>query len=456
MSSPHQEVFELPTLSASIATSPLESVDEKPTSSSLYSRTSVPAASSSGLESSEPMIDGRKHRLRAAIQFGMCCWILMLCGWNDGSTGSLLPRIQQVYNVNFTTVSLLFVFACVGYMIGAFANIYLSDRLGFGKTLLLAAALQSLAYALQAPALPFPVFVMAFTINGIGLSLQNAQATGYTASLKDRPSLKMGVMQACYGLGAFASPLVATQFAQMPKWSYHYLVCEALVLTNAVLVFLVFRGKTQEECLLQIGQLPRESNTSEHSKFKQVMNQKTVQLLALFGLVYVGTEVTIGGWIVTFVQELRGGGANAGYVSAGFFGGLMVGRLALLWVNHKIGEHRVIYLYCVLCIGLELIVWFVPSLLSSAISTALVGLLFGPFYPIMMNHSGRVLPHWILTASIGYIGGIGQAGSALIPFFTGAMANKFGIQSLQPFVVSMMASLTFLWWCVPSGPRRVD
>jgi fucose permease len=38
-----------------------------------------------------------------------------------------------------------------------------------------------------------------------------------------------------------------------------------------------------------------ESNNSEHSKFKQIMNQKTVQLLALFGLVYVGTEVTIGG-----------------------------------------------------------------------------------------------------------------------------------------------------------------
>ena len=27
------------------------------------------------------------------------CWSLFLAGWNDGSTGPLLPRIQTVYHV---------------------------------------------------------------------------------------------------------------------------------------------------------------------------------------------------------------------------------------------------------------------------------------------------------------------------------------------------------------------
>jgi hypothetical protein len=31
--------------------------------------------------------------------------------------------------------------------------------------------------------------------------------------------------------------------------------------------------------------------------------------------------VTIGGWMVTFIVEKRGGGGDAGYVSSGFFGG---------------------------------------------------------------------------------------------------------------------------------------
>ena len=64
------------------------------------------------------------------IQFATLCWCFVLEGWNDGSTGPLLPRIQDTYHVgghsfdkptlcsflpqvNFAIVSLLFVFLCV-------------------------------------------------------------------------------------------------------------------------------------------------------------------------------------------------------------------------------------------------------------------------------------------------------------------------------------------------------
>jgi fucose permease len=53
------------------------------------------------------------------------------------------------------------------------------------------------------------------------------------------------------------------------------------------------------ECLAEIGQDPGEKGTSEDNKFKQIMNLKTVHLLAFFILVYVGVEVTIGGWFIT-------------------------------------------------------------------------------------------------------------------------------------------------------------
>ena len=80
---------------------------------------------------------------------------------------------------------------------------------------------------------------------------------------------------------------------------------------------------------------------------------KNVHLLAFFTLVYVGVEVTTGGtynlythhlvdfeeslgWIVTYIIKRRAGGPSSGYVSSGFFGGLAFGRVALLWVNHKV------------------------------------------------------------------------------------------------------------------------
>lgn len=81
---------------------------------------------------------------------------------------------------------------------------------------------------------------------------------------------------------------------------------------------------------------------------------------------------------------------------------------------------------------LELVVWLVPSLIGGAVAVSFVGLLLGPIYPIVMNHSARILPPWLLTGSIGWIAGFGQAGSAFLPFLTGAIASSKGIGSLQP------------------------
>jgi len=215
---------------------------------------------------------------------------------------------------------------------------------------------------------------------------------------------------------------------------------------------LVFRFKTQDECLAQIGQEPGEKGTSERSQFRQIMSLKTVHLLAVFILVYVGVEVTVGGWIVTFIQTVRGGGAHSGYISAGFFGGLMLGRVALLWVNRKIGERRVLYLYAALAIALEIVIWQVPSLIGDGVAIGIVGMLLGPMYPIKMNHTGRVLPRWLRTDSIGWIAGFGTAGSAVLPFMTGALAQRFGIKSLQPLLISMMAFMIVLWALVPGAP----
>ena len=69
------------------------------------------------------------------------------------------------------------------------------------------------------------------------------------------------------------------------------------------------------------------------------MKNMSVHFMGIFILFYVGLEVTLGsksspsyapipqvfmsviGWIVTYIIEVRGGGPSSGYVSAGFFGG---------------------------------------------------------------------------------------------------------------------------------------
>ncbi|KAH7918670.1 MFS general substrate transporter [Leucogyrophana mollusca] len=391
------------------------------------------------------------HHLRAHIQLATLCFFLYLEGWNDGTNGPLLPRIQKVYNVGYAVVSLIFVFACLGFITGALSNVVLTEKLGFGKV---GSLFQVVAYSIEAAAPPFPAFVFAYFVGGIGLALQNAQSVGYVACFKPNAEAKMGLLMA--GAGALSSPLAATQFAQASRWSFHYLASLGVAITNTVLLMIVFRLKPQDECLAQIGLEPTEKGTSEHSEFRQIFGLKDVHLLASFILFYVGAEVTIGGWIVTYAQTVRGGGPSSGYISTGFFGGLMIGRLALLWVNQKIGERRALFIYATLAIGLELIVWLVPSLVGDAVAVAVIGVLLGPMYPIAMNHAGRVLPRWLLTGSIGWIAGVGQAGSALVPFMAGAIASKSGIRTLQPVLVGILGLMTALWALVPKSSRRVD
>jgi len=381
-------------------------------------------------------------------------WCLFMAGWNDASTGPLLPRIQDNYNVNFTVVSILFICNFIGFVSAAVLNVRLTDWWGFGATISLGAAAQVVAYAMDTPAPPYPVFCIAFIINGFGIGLQDAQANTFVACLSDADT-KMGFLHAFYGLGALVAPLIATQFAQLPRWSFHYLVSLVISLTNLALLVWVFRFKTQED-LLGVTEHHLEDAQIPGNKYKRMFALKILHLLAFFALVYVGLEVTIGGWIVTYVIDVRGGNASSGYVSSGFFGGLTLGRVLLLWVNKKIGPKYVVIMYCLLCIALEIVIWFVRSIIGDAVSVSLVGLLLGPIYPIIMNVGSRILPRSLLAGSIGWIASFGQVGSALFPFITGALSQHFGVQVLEPILVGMLALLIILWSMVPTRPKTDD
>ncbi|KAJ8468585.1 hypothetical protein ONZ45_g17194 [Pleurotus djamor] len=139
--------------------------------------------------------------------------------------------------------------------------------------------------------------VIASSLTGFGLSLQvfvNSQANGFVGVLKDN-ELKLGILYASYGLGAFASPLVSTQFSELPHWSYHYIVSAVMAVFNVTALVAVFKFKTQDEVLARQGIEPGEVIAERENKFKQIIKFKSVHFLAIFALIYIGVEVTLGG-----------------------------------------------------------------------------------------------------------------------------------------------------------------
>lgn len=87
--------------------------------------------------------------------------------------------------------------------------------------------------------------------------------------------------------------------------------------------------------------------------------------------------------------------------------------------------------------SLQLVIWFVSSVVGDAIAASFLGLVLAPWYPIAMNEASRMLPQWLLAGSMGWIAGFGQAGSALFPFITGAVAQRTSIRSFPPLLVIM-------------------
>ncbi|PSR73982.1 hypothetical protein PHLCEN_2v10213 [Hermanssonia centrifuga] len=100
------------------------------------------------------------YRHKGRLHFAALCFSFFLEGWNDGTTGPLLPTIQKYYDIGFAIVSLLFVLNCVGFLSGAILTVYLTDKFGFGK---------------------------------------NAQGNGFVGSLKEDATTKLGFLHASYG-----------------------------------------------------------------------------------------------------------------------------------------------------------------------------------------------------------------------------------------------------------------
>ncbi|KZV76126.1 MFS general substrate transporter [Peniophora sp. CONT] len=447
------ETYELPTLPPDAVARSRQS--EPPVNEA----TSRPSSASSrvlrGAQSREtPTRTPAQYRAAGWHLFAFC-YVLFLTGWNDGSTGPLLPKIQAFYGLDYAVVSLVFIFNAVGFVVGAAMIVPLVERFGMGKV---CALLQLLAYVMQVPAGPFPEFAASFTIAGFGMCLQGSQANAFLGGLPEDTAAKLGLLHGAYGFGAFAAPLAATYFSTQGHWSYHYIINLGLSVLNFVILTAVFRFKSQDVAMQDAGYelAPTEPSSGRGGQYGTILSIRAVYFLAAFVLIYVGVEVTLGGWIVTFIIRERAGDSSSGYISSGFFGGLAIGRVVLIWLNKRIGEARAITLYSIVCIALQVTVWAIPSLVENAVAVSVVGLLMGPIYPIMVGQTSKILPRFVLSAALGIINGLGQTGSALLPFLTGILANKFGISSLQPFVVSMMVSMTIIWFATPKGNRRQE
>jgi len=168
-------------------------------------------------------------------------------------------------------------------------------------------------------------------------------------------------------------------------------------------------------------------------------------------LVYVGIEVAIGGWVVSFMGTIRGSTPfAAGMAETGFWLGITLGRVMLGFVTGRIGEKLAILIYLALATGLHLIFYLVPNQYVSFVMVALEGFFLAPLFPAAVVAATKLLPTHLHVAGIGFAAAFGAAGACILPFAVGAIAQAKGVQVLMPIVLAMLVADAAVWALLPS------
>ena len=363
-------------------------------------------------------------------------------GANDAAYGAIIPYLGPYYNVSYTVVSLVFLSPLIGYVTSAMLNNYIHKTLGQRGIAIIGPTAHLVAYVIICLHPPYPVLVVSFILAGFANGILDAAWNAWIGGLAN-PNEILGFLHGFYGLGAVLSPLIATALITQAKlgwWSFYYIMIGGAIMEMATGTAAFWH---------ESGARYRASMSNEQSTkgaTRAALKTRVAWVSAIFLLIYVGIEVSLGGWIVQFMLEVRNGkNFESGLSAMGFWLGITVGRLVLGFITPKIGENLSICIYLLCAMAMQLLFWLVPSFIVSSIAVGFVGFFLGPLFPAVVVAVSKLLPSHLHVPTIGFAAAFGGGGAAVLPFGIGAMAQAVGVKVLQPVIIGFMGAAFLLW-----------
>ncbi|KAI0123000.1 major facilitator superfamily domain-containing protein [Xylariales sp. AK1849] len=376
-------------------------------------------------------------------------------GVNDGTLGPLIPYILSTFRIGTGEVAIIYATAFSGWLFAAVTNPILTAHLTLGQILAVGAALQALSQCLR-PWGPFPLFCVTFFLQALGMGFQDSHSNTFVSGLKNVPHRWLSFIHACYALGTFVGPLIATGIANTQNsnaiegWRRVYFVLVGICALNIVGVIAAFKDTFWSKLPAGARGGDGKKNSIALREVSGVLKLKIVWLISLFYFFELGGWMTAGSWVVEFLTTVRGGElSKMGYVPAGYSGGLFLGRILLAEPTFRLGEQRMLLVYSIICVALQLVFWLQPNIIASATALSLMGFLFGPFFATGMSVASKVFPRKSQAAALGFVFVLAQAGGAIFPSLTGLIATSAGVAVLQPIVLALIIAGGVCWWMIP-------
>ena len=268
---------------------------------------------------------------------------------------------------------------------------------------MLGACLQLLSQLLRFWNAPFPLFCVTFFITALGQAYQDSYSNTYVATVPGAHRW-LGFIHAMYMLGCLAGPFIATLVASHSHWYYTYAVEAGLGALNLAFVFSAFgrdvfterkkkaseardaetlahQTTTTQETTGEVESDARTRNTQAFKEIQQTLRLREVWLISAFFFFFLGAMITAGGWVVEYLVTVRNGDlASMGYVPTGMYAGGFLGRLLLAAPTHRYGERRMVFIYIVACLVLQIMFWTIPNIVAGGVLYGALGFFSGPFF----------------------------------------------------------------------------
>ena len=383
--------------------------------------------------------------LRLPVAFAFFGFIVI--GINGGANGIILPSLSAFYHVGDATIGLLFLVSSMGYFLSALSSGLLVERLGLRWMLLIGTAVYILGASGFGLELPFVALMFSRLLLGLGIGLMETGLNIYITALP-RSTALLNYLHAYYGVGALLGPIVASAILAFQwGWNSVYLLLIALSLPLLFGFGLLFRS-AKSSAAPQEGEQPATGNV-----LGAALKLPIVWLAALFLLIYVGVEVSLGNWSYSFLLDRHEGTVLAGWIVSGFWLGLTVGRFTLQNFAERLGVGTKGLMYaCMLGVGTGLLlVWFVPFSFVAALGFCFIGYSLAPIYPLTVAITPKLVPARVAPSAIGLLVSISILGLAFFPWLAGILAQATGISTLLPFTLALVIVMLVLWRGVVSN-----
>ncbi|AAZ23964.1 glucose/galactose transporter family protein [Colwellia psychrerythraea 34H] len=349
----------------------------------------------------------------------------------------LIPHLKGVFDLSYSQAMLVQFCFFGAYFLFSLPAGAIVKKLGYQKGIvlgLLIAAIGCLFFYPAASMHSYPVFLMALFILASGITLLQVSANPYVSMLGDAKtaSSRLTMTQAFNALGttvapffgAFLilneaadalSPQTSAESVQMP---YVFLAAMLLVLA-AVFAWLK---------LPNLSLVEEDAQKDEQEDSGSAWQYRHLVLGAVGIFVYVGAEVAIGSFLVSFFAEPSIAGLEeyqaAKYI-AYYWGGAMVGRFIGAAVMQKVAAGRALFFNATLAVILILVAVFSSGTLAM-VAILLVGLCNSIMFPTIFSLAIQGLGKH--TSQGSGILCLAIVGGAIIPLFQGVLADNIGVQ----------------------------